>query len=132
MGADIRTGHEFGGVEDQHARHGMRGTAIALPPWFLALVRGGAEDLPCGQAQLATSGRSSPCSLVQAQCLVRVSVICCRSHAAVRFSPGTRSMTSITRWNRSMLFMTTMSNGVVVVPSSMYPRTWMLACPDRR
>ena len=32
---------------------------------------------------------------------------------------GTRSMTSSTRWKRSMSFNTTMSNGVVVVPSSL-------------
>jgi hypothetical protein len=34
-------------------------------------------------------------------------------------SDGTRSMTSMTRWNRSMSFIITMSNGVVVVPSSL-------------
>ena len=33
--------------------------------------------------------------------------------------PGTRSTTSITRWKRSMSLSMTMSNGVVVVPSSM-------------
>ena len=37
----------------------------------------------------------------------------------VRPSPGTRSMTSMTRWNRSRSFSITMSNGVVVVPSSL-------------
>ena len=31
---------------------------------------------------------------------------------------GTRSITSITRWKRSRSFSITMSNGVVVVPSS--------------
>ena len=36
-----------------------------------------------------------------------------------RPSPGTRSMTSITRWNRSRSLSMTMSNGVVVVPSSL-------------
>src|SRR6266536_3434552 len=56
----------------------------------------------------------------------RVSTMSWRSPAARWPSPGTRSMTSITRWNRSMSFMTTMSKGVVVVPSSLYPRTWML------
>ena len=34
-------------------------------------------------------------------------------------SPGTRSMTSITRWKRSRSLSMTMSNGVVVVPSSL-------------
>ena len=38
--------------------------------------------------------------------------------------PGTLSMTSITRWNRSRLLSMTISNGVVVVPSSRKPRTW--------
>ena len=33
--------------------------------------------------------------------------------------PGTRSITSITRWNRSRSFSITMSKGVVVVPSSL-------------
>ena len=33
--------------------------------------------------------------------------------------PGTRSITSITRWKRSMSLSMTMSNGVVVVPSSL-------------
>ena len=41
----------------------------------------------------------------------------------VRPKLGTRSITSITKWNRSRSFKTTMSNGVVVVPSSLYPRT---------
>ena len=39
--------------------------------------------------------------------------------AAVAAGPGTRSMTSMTRWKRSMSLSTTMSNGVVVVPSSL-------------
>ena len=34
-------------------------------------------------------------------------------------SPGTRSITSMTRWKRSRSFSITMSNGVVVVPSSL-------------
>ena len=36
---------------------------------------------------------------------------------------GRRSITSITRWKRSRSFSTVMSNGVVMVPSSLYPRT---------
>src|SRR6266581_2768392 len=83
------------------------------------------------QHQSLTSGRSSPCSRVQAWCRARVSTICCRSHAALLPRPGTRSITSITRWNRSMSFITTMSNGVVVVPSSLYPRTWNWSCAAR-
>ena len=45
---------------------------------------------------------------------------------------GTRAITSITKWYRSMSFIITMSNGVVVVPSSLYPRTCMLAWLVRR
>ena len=47
------------------------------------------------------------------------SVIACRRWAWLVASPGTRSSTSITRWNRSRSFSITMSNGVVVVPSSL-------------
>ena len=39
--------------------------------------------------------------------------------AARSDSPGTRSITSITRWKRSRSLSITMSNGVVVVPSSL-------------
>ena len=46
-----------------------------------------------------------------------------RRDAACEPSHGTRSITSITRWNRSRSLSMTMSNGVVVVPSSLYPRT---------
>src|SRR6202008_5009398 len=84
------------GVDHQHAGHDG-GVAAA--------------GVPCGHVQFATSGMSSPCSRVQARALVRLSAIRCRSQAALLFSPGTRSMTSITRWNRSMSFSITMSNG---------------------
>ena len=50
-----------------------------------------------------------------------------RTYAVDVPSPGTRSITSIARWNRSSPFNTTMSNGVVVVPSSAKPRTCMPA-----
>ena len=49
----------------------------------------------------------------------RSSTICWRSVAARGPSPGTRSMTSMTRWKRSRSLSITMSNGVVVVPSSL-------------
>ena len=41
--------------------------------------------------------------------------------------PGTRSITSTTRRKRSRSLSMTMSNGVVVVPSSRYPCTWKLS-----
>src|SRR5690349_15083739 len=41
-----------------------------------------------------------------------------RRWSAVPARCGSRSMTSITRWNRSRSFSMTMSNGVVVVPSA--------------
>ena len=47
------------------------------------------------------------------------SSIACRSRAATSTSPGTRSITSMTRWNRSRSLSITMSKGVVVVPSSL-------------
>ena len=47
-------------------------------------------------------------------------------------SCGKRSITSSTRWKRSRSFITTMSNGVVVVPSSLKPRTCMLLWLVRR
>ena len=49
----------------------------------------------------------------------RRSTIRWRRWPARAASPGTRSMTSITRWNRSRSLSMTMSNGVVVVPSSL-------------
>ena len=52
-------------------------------------------------------------------CRRRSSTIRWRRLAARSPSPGTRSMTSITRWKRSRSLSITMSKGVVVVPSSM-------------
>ena len=49
----------------------------------------------------------------------RLSAICWRTWPARAASPGTRSITSITRWKRSRSLSITMSNGVVVVPSSL-------------
>ena len=80
-----------------------------------------------GQRQSATSGMSLPCARYSARARSA-----CRASPASRRpprapSPGTRSMTSATRWKRSSRLRTTMSNGVVVVPSSMKPRTWKLS-----
>ena len=78
------------------------------------------RSLGVGHAQFAISGASSPSSrgvrprldpLVDHQ-LADV------ARPATR-GPGTRSITSITRWNRSRSLSITMSNGVVVVPSSL-------------
>src|SRR5262249_38017510 len=85
-----------------------------------------------GHAQLAIAGSSSPYSRVYARAASRASAICWRSVAARLPSEGTRSMTSMTRWKRSRSLSITMSNGVVVVPSSLYPRTWMLGWLRRR
>jgi hypothetical protein len=46
------------------------------------------------------------------------SVSASRAWAETSRSRGTRSMARIARLNRSIRFMTQMSNGVVVVPSS--------------
>src|SRR6185437_5562374 len=90
------------------------------------------QDLQYGQTQSRTSSMSSPCSCVYARWRSRSSLISCRRPAARSPSPGTRSITSITRWKRSMSLSMTMSKGVVVVPSSLYPRTWMLSWFARR
>ena len=71
------------------------------------------------QDQSCTSGRSSPWSRVQARARLRMSPIYCRSAAACEPREGTRSITSMTRWNLSRSFIITMSKGVVVVPSSL-------------
>ena len=72
-----------------------------------------------GQVQSRISGSSSPCSRVYARARRRASSISCRMCAARSPSAGTRSITSMTRWKRSRSFSITMSNGVVVVPSSL-------------
>ncbi len=51
-----------------------------------------------GQSQSATSGRSSPWALVHARAAKRWSIMAWRTAAARGPRPGTRSMTSITRW----------------------------------
>src|SRR5665647_2543556 len=64
------------------------------------------------------SGISSP--YCRMYCLCAMSLSCISrliSSAPCRF--GTRFATSMTRWKRSRVFSTTMSNGVVVVPSSL-------------
>src|SRR5690349_505065 len=105
------------GVDRQHAglaRRGRRGRR----QW--------------GQTQSRISAGSSPCSRAYARASVRRSAMSWRSSAAWEPRDGTRSITSITRWKRSRSFRITMSNGVVTVPSSLYPRTWRLAWFVRR
>ena len=51
-----------------------------------------------GQVQPATAGWSSPCSRVHARASWRAVVIAWRSPPALSARPGTRSITSITRW----------------------------------
>ena len=59
-------------------------------------------------------------SRVYARWRSRSSTICLAERARPASPrPGTRSITSITRWKRSRSFSMTMSNGVVVVPSSL-------------
>ena len=55
-------------------------------------------------------------------------------HDAVdlRSSPGTRRMAASARWKRSIAFITAISNGVVVEPSSWKPWTWKLTWLLRR
>ena len=69
--------------------------------------------------QSRTSGRSSPNSRVYCWWRVRSSTMCWRTCAARVARPGTRSITSMTRWKRSMSLRTSMSKGVVTVPSSL-------------
>src|SRR5207344_581840 len=83
-------------------------------------------------AQFAISGASSPAMRVYARASMRLSTMSCRTWPARTRSPGTRSMTSITRWYLSRSLSMTMSNGVVVVPSSLYPRTCRFAWFWRR
>ena len=96
----------------------------------LAALRVGRRGAP-GQTQSRTSGASSPVRRVGAAAQPLVGHVL--AQAAARWArPGTRSITSMTRWNRSRSFSMTMSNGVVVVPSSLNPRTWSPAWLVRR
>ena len=72
-----------------------------------------------GQAQSRIWGRSSPWERVHARAVARMSTISWRIVAACDPSELTRSITSMTRWKRSKSLSMTMSNGVVVVPSSL-------------
>ncbi len=82
--------------------------------------RGRRSRLRPATIQSRTSGGSSPCSRVYARRSSRSSTISWRRWPARGGrGPGTRSMTSITRWKRSRSLSMTMSNGVVVVPSSL-------------
>src|SRR5690606_25733275 len=125
------------------ARLALRGRDVdgpgahSLSPPVLSVVVWGpptsvAVSPASGHTHCATSGMSSPWSRVYWRARSRASIISWRSSAARAPSEGTRSITSITRWYRSRSLSMTMSNGVVVVPSSLYPRTCRFACPLRR
>src|SRR5581483_2448060 len=113
---------------DDPVRDRVRGDVVRLDGARLAAVderqlearRAGVddEDQP-GHVKPETTGSSSPCSRVYARARRRVSSSSCRRCAALVARPGTRSITSMTRWKRSRSFSITMSNGVVVVPSSL-------------
>src|SRR5438105_5267153 len=70
------------------------------------------------------SGRSSMCSSTYLRW--RSSARWHSSITAAAFAGLRRARfnASAARWNRLIWFSTVMSNGVVVVPSSRYPRTW--------
>src|SRR5206468_1700499 len=104
------------GVDDQHPQ---------LEAQFPTLYE-------CVHVQVRISGGSSPSARVYARLRSRSSTMRCRSSAACEPRPGTRSITSMTRWKRSRSLSMTMSNGVVVVPSSLYPRTCRLPWFVRR
>ena len=112
-------------------RHGAlprRGAArhdpgVERPARSLILIRAGRGPRPhpgyASHVQSATTGMSSPCVRVQVRARIRASTISWRRCAARAPRPGTRSITSITRWYRSRSLSITMSNGVVVVPRSL-------------
>ena len=79
----------------------------------------GASPPSVGHVQSRSRGRPRPRGACR-----RAPRSACRPSAGGRGrpgwpSPGTRSMTSMTRWKRSRSLSMTMSNGVVVVPSSL-------------
>src|SRR5215467_2987310 len=87
-----------------------------------------AEDVACHgqicpQRQLVTSGRSSPWATMYCSCSASLPSKTCTAESPAIRRRGTRRMVSMESWNRSILLRTTMSNGVVVEPSSLYPRT---------
>src|SRR5664280_206781 len=107
-------------VDDEHAH---RAHARSLGPCSCESPGEGSPEP--GQVHSRSCAESSPCSRVKARWRRRSSLMCWRRCAARSRSPETRSITSITRWKRSRSLSITMSNGVVVVPSSLYPRTWI-------
>src|ERR1039458_3315159 len=76
-----------------------------------------------GQRQFLISGRSSPFSATYSRCRCIASEYHCSASATLGASRDTRLIASSASWNRSMLLSTHISKGVVVVPSSLYPRT---------
>ncbi len=100
--------------EQSHERTGLR----SRPPCRVAIRRQvGTRVRP------SASSRSPACPrrtvATYRLCSSRRSRIISATSLARAARPGTRAITSRTRWNRSASFRTTMSNGVVVVPSSL-------------
>src|SRR5205823_14761830 len=92
-------------------------TLVGVYEAELEACRAGVDDEDvgqCGHVQPAIAGSSSPCSRVYARACSRCSCICWRRCADRSPRPGTRSITSTTRWKRSRSFSITMSKGVVV------------------
>src|SRR4029450_2140173 len=86
----------------------------------------------CPHLHPVISGMSPPYREMCSWCSMSLSRIACLAYAALGPSFGTRSITSLTKWKRSRSFSTHISNGVLVVPSSLYPRTCGLRWGVRR
>src|ERR1044072_4325623 len=118
-----RVGRELGVARPLEPALGDRAIGLVEHPQLEAAPARVDDEQPHraqpGQNQSRTPAVSSPCSRVYARWRSRSSTIRCRIAAAVVPSPGTRSITSMTRWKRAMWLSMTMSNGVVVVPSSL-------------
>src|SRR5690606_13707465 len=82
---------------------------------------------PPDQVQSRISGMSSPCSRTYALWATSFASIPSANSLPLSIRPGTRRMAASARWKRSSSFITAMSKGVVVVPSSRKPWTWKLS-----
>ena len=114
-----RPWRHVGGVEPRAAR---LADAQVRPLWTPQSVH----------TQSRISGWSSKCSRAYAVAsAIRASHSASSAGARSR-RRGTRRIASAARWKRLISFITTIWNGVVVVPCSLKPRTWMRStsgCP---
>ena len=92
------------GLKARRRRRGCGARVRRRPRRTSGAARGGAvpeagrgQPEVSDQVQSATSGRSLPCSRIQAWWRVRTSCIACRTAFACTGIPGVRSMTSMTR-----------------------------------